>query len=103
VMLKLNREQVEFLTQAVAMYITAPEPDIIHGHIKASRVFAALGWAWMGRDRADALTVELLRARFLDASTRTRVSEVFVVPSAAGIAQVRRTMPGLAGTAAGAH
>jgi hypothetical protein len=94
-MLKLSKEQGEFLTQAVAMYITAPEPDIVHGHIKASKAFAALGWAWLGRDRADALTAELLRAGFLDASTRTRVSEVFVVPSATGIAQVRRMMPGL--------
>jgi hypothetical protein len=93
-MLKLSKDQVEFLTQAVAMYVAAPEPDIGHGHIKASKVFAALGWAWLGRDRADVLTEALLRAGFLDANTRTRVSEVFVVPSATGIAQVQHLAPG---------
>jgi hypothetical protein len=84
---------VEFLTQAVAMYVAAPEPDIGQGYIKATKIFAALGWAWLGRDRADVLTTELLRAGFLDANTRTRVSEVFDVPSAAGIAWAQHFAP----------
>jgi hypothetical protein len=93
-MLKLSKEPMEFLTQVVAMYVAAPEPDIYRGHIKASRVFAALGWAWTGRDEADVLTEALLGAGFLDTNTRTRVSEIFIVPSAAGIAQVQHPAPG---------
>lgn len=88
---KLDADQAAFLTQTVKMYIAAPTPDSTgRGHITASRIFAALGWEWRRRRRADALADALLEAGLLDPLTRKRVNEIFVVPSAAGIAWVQR-------------